>query len=633
MRKKKKIGFFSNSKRLLDLIFLAKKHGLIKPMLRLKKDYKRGFSPKETFKRVQNLKEIGKKLRLFFEDAGPTFIKFGQLLSLQVEVLPKEIYEELEKLQDNVPGFSYEIVEKIIEEELELPINEVFEKIYKKPIAAASLAQIHRAKLKTGEVVVIKVQRPGIERIIERDIALIKFLVRFINTEKINLSKEHLQNKVIAEFEDFISLELDFRIEGRNMIRVRKMLKDDTIIPAVYPKITTKKMLIMEWVNATKITNIPQIEKWGLDKDEIASKLVETYLRQVLKLGVYHADPHPANIGVTKKGKIVLFDWGVVGSINKDYRDSIIKMIEHMLSLNAEGYLKEFLKANKIPRESVKDFNKIVEEIEEILENYNKSVIPDYPTCAGILANTLGRHNLKETHKYVLLTRTIVALNSVTKIYNFDDRDSLEVFKKIAGESLQEDFSGVANLRNVGEQIIWANKSMRELLENPKEYLEKNIPDIKKKKEYEGNNELTGIERYYRSFGIYKYPFISILMLLIGFVFMQFYPEKIFYGYSIYLYFFYASGITFFFSLFYIMYLDYTLDKRIEIYKYPFYAFMIAYGGFLVLRYRPGIKIFEYPAYWYLFIIATVIILYSIIHLVRILQTKLTTIISKSSPF
>jgi len=615
--KKGKSGFFSNIRRLLQIIRCAKRHKLIGSFLKIRKGYKEGISPKDVLKTSENLKDLAQRLRLFFQETGPTFIKFGQILSLQIDILPKEIYEELEKLQDKVPGFPYEEARKTIENELETSFENIFSEFSEQPVAAASLAQVHKAKLKTGELVAVKIQRPNIRKIIEKDISLIRFLSRFINLEKINLPREYLE-KTINEFENFILTELDFKIEGRNMDRLSKMIKDKTIIPEVYSNLTTSKVLTMEWIDCTKSTNLKQIENWKLDKEEIISKIVETYLRQILIHGLYHADPHPANVGVTKKGKIVLFDYGAMGSIDLNYRKALIKMVNYMLELDSESYLEEFLKANKIKKEEVENYDKIVEEVDEVLEEYNKSIIPDYNHCAAKLANILNRNNIRDIHKYVVLTRTLVVLSSITKIYNFSDRDSLDIFKKVAKESMKKDFWNVVSLDNVSQQLIWANKNNREFLANPKQFLEKNMPKLKLFKDEEEKKEEEAKEKY-RSYGIYKYPFFALIFLLAALAVYSYYPAITLYKYPAYTYLFFISGIIFIFSLFNFMYLDYKLDKRTEIYKYPFFVFLIIGVGIFTMT-KKELLLLGYPIYYFVFGLALILILYSLIHLFRAIK-------------
>ncbi len=629
MRRKrgKKNGTFSNLKRITELLLLAKKHKLIRTSFKMQKDYQKGISPKQSLKMSKNLKELGTRMKNFFHDAGPTFIKFGQLLSLQIDVLPREIYQELEKLQDNVPSFPFEAAKKTIESELDSPIEEIFDDFGETPVAAASLAQVHKAKLKNGNKVAVKVIRPNIDKIIDRDISMIKFIFSFINLKKINLTKNHLDG-IIREFEDMILHELDFKVEGRNMYKIGRMLKNEVKIPKVYPELTTSNLLIMEWIDCAKITDLKKIKKWGLEKKKVISKVIETYLRQILIYGLYHADPHPANLGVTKKGKIVIFDFGAVGSLSQEYRKSIIKMTGHMMNLNSEDYLKEFLKANKKEKKDIENYQGLIEGLDDILEDYNKSVIPDYNQCMAELTRLLNKHNARDIHKFVSMVRTMIILGSITKIYGFEDLDALKIFSKVSKESLKNDFWKVASLKNAGEQVVWLNKYAREFLSNPKDFLEENAPKLNfamgNKDDKKSEKERQTAERKYRSFGLYKYPFFALIFGLTGLLALRYFPTIEFYNYSVYNYAFILAGITFLFAIFNFMYLDFILDRRIEIYKYPFFAFLFGGIGLFLAIFQRELYFLNYPVYLYVFGFAVILALYSTFHLVRILKYKIT---------
>ncbi len=627
---KKKKGGIKSLGRLFTLLRLAKKHKLITSSIKVKRKYGKGISPRDLFKQSKNLGQLGKRMREFFQDAGPTFIKFGQLLGLQIDILPKEIYEELEKLQDKVPGFSPEKAKKIIEQELNQPIEEIFDDFEDEPIAAASLAQVHKAKLKSGETVAVKILRPDIEKTINKDISLIKFLSKFVNLKKINLTKKYLE-KTIREFEDAISLELELEVEARNMDRIKNTITDKKIkIPKVYSEYVTSKVLTMEWIDCVKITNFKKVNEWKLDKEKIFEKTLEIYLKQMLIFGLFHADPHPANIGITKKGEIVLFDFGAVGSVNKKYRKASINMVNAMLELDAEKYIEYFLKANKLTLNDVDDYEGLVEEIDYILSEYNRSVFPTYNEAASEIIKIFNKHNLKDIHDYVLMVRTLIILGSIAKAYNFSDRDSLEVFKKIAGMSLKEDIKDVINLKNASQQVSWANKNMRNLLENPKDFLEKNMPVLtmkrakEEKKEKEDKEKKDIIRINYRSFGIFKYPFISLLLFLAGYSISHFAPELSMAGNSLSTIFYYATAVVLGFNIIYLMYLDFLMDRRVEVYKYPFISLVfIGIGAYLLFN-KPEINIAGYPSYIYLFVLAGILVLYSLFQTLRIIKHKLS---------
>jgi predicted unusual protein kinase regulating ubiquinone biosynthesis (AarF/ABC1/UbiB family) len=615
MRKRRKKGIFRNLKRLLELLSLARKHKVLKYSRKVKKQISNGLSPREIFSGSKNLEDLGKGLRLFFQDAGPTFIKFGQILSLQVDVLPKEIYSELENLQDNVPKFSFDFVKETLERELRMPMEKVFSSFSEEPFAAASLAQVHKAKLISGENVAVKVKRPQIEKIIEKDLSLLKFILKFINLKKLNLDEEHLA-RVIKEFEDALFIELHFEIEARNMNKIREILGTSVLIPKAYPKLTTSDILIMDFVDSVKITDLKKIEALGLKKDRVIKSVVETYLRQIFVYGLYHGDPHPANIGVNKQGKIVIYDFGVIGSLSKEYRESLKKMVNFMMNLDSVGYLEEFLKSNRLDREEF-PFDQIVEEIDEILEGYNKSIIPDFSQCLAALAKILNNHGIRDSHRYIVLTRTMLVLTSITKIYGMTDRGVLEIFSKVSGEVLRKDLISSFSLGRISEKIDTINRTAESLIRDPKSFLQRNLPGIKlegkKKKEVP-----RGVDAKYRSFGIYKFPFFCFLFVFAGFLVMKFYPTLALKGYALSWILFSISGFIFVVFLIYLVFLDYHLDSRVEVFKYPFFMTFFATLGFGFSFFFPEVIFLGYKGSYYFFGISFLFLLLSVFQIFRI---------------
>ena len=624
--KNNKNSSLSGVKRFLQIFFLARKYHLTKSLKKIRRNYEKELDTKKAFKEGKSLEEFGKNLRLFCEEAGPVFIKFGQLLSVQRHLLPKKVYSELEKLQDIVPEFHFDEVKKIIEEDIGL---NMFSEISEKPAAAASLAQVHKAKLKSGEIVALKVRRPNIEKNIKKDISLLRFLCRHINFNKINMDKNFVE-KIVDEVEEIIYTELNFIVEARNMNKISRLLNNGIKIPKANLELTTKRVLVMEWISSIKITDLDKIESLGLDKKKIISKVMETYFRQILVYGFYHADPHPANMGVTRKGDIVLYDFGAIGNLTRDHRISLIKMTQYIFNQDAENYLKEFLKANKIPEPEDKE--RIINEIENVLDKYATSIIPDYGTCAQALTEILIKHELRDNHKITEIIRTLTILSSIAKIYHFEDTDSMEIFKKIIGDLLNNNFKGIFSLENLEENAYLMNQNFKGFISNPKEFLEKNMPSLSFKKSERKNNENLA-ESKYRGFGLYKYPFLTLLIALGSIFLYKYYPELYFLNSPIFYYGLIVTGLVFLLSLLNLMYLDYRIDKRTEIYKYPFFTFLLIFIGIIIKLFFGGAKLFEYPVYVYVFLFSAVLLIYSLVHMGRVIKYKIAESIEKELPF
>ncbi len=256
------------------------------------------------------------RIRMVAEELGPTFIKLAQVMSNRPDMLPEGLIKELEKLQDKVPPFPYQIVRETIKRELDGEIEDFFEEFSEKPIASASIGQVHAARLKSGQKVVVKVQRPEVHEIVERDIAIIK--------EAVTRTERYLQRQgvinamdVVLAFERTMSKEMDYRNEARNIDRCRDTYKDykNFYIPKAYKEYSTDKVLVIEFSEGCKISDVPQMRAWGLDPAKVAENGMSIYLTMIFEYGFFHADPHPGNVFVRQDGVIALIDFGMVGQL------------------------------------------------------------------------------------------------------------------------------------------------------------------------------------------------------------------------------------------------------------------------------------------------------------------------------
>jgi ubiquinone biosynthesis protein len=271
---------------------------------------------------------IGERLRLSFEELGPTFIKLGQIMSTRPDLLPSEIIHELEKLQDAVAPFPITEVMEVIEFELGDKLEKIFREFKEEPIAAASIGQVHRAKLLSGKEVVVKVQRPNIEKNIELDLGILKDLADFIDN-RTRFGKLYSFSKMAEEFETTLTNELDFRLEGENAETFKVNFKGDSnvIVPEISWIHTTNRVLTMEEIKGISLKNFEALDQAGLDKTIIARNLANSILYQILRDGFFHGDPHPGNIMVLENNTIVFLDLGMVGQLNPHRKNQFLKML------------------------------------------------------------------------------------------------------------------------------------------------------------------------------------------------------------------------------------------------------------------------------------------------------------------
>ncbi len=258
-------------------------------------------------------------------DLGPTFIKLGQLFSTRADLFPAEYVEELSKLQDKVPAFSYEQSEEIIQQDFGKTVQELFISFDPIPLAAASLGQVHRAKLRSEIEVVVKVQRPGLKKLFEIDLAILKGIARYFQNHP-RWGRGRDWQGIYDECCRILWLEIDYLNEGRNADTFRRNFRhcDWVKVPRVYWQYSSPRVLTLEYVPGIKISNYEAIEASGLDRKQLAQMGAEAYLIQLLNNGFFHADPHPGNIAVSPEGQLIFYDFGMMGRITSNLREKLM---------------------------------------------------------------------------------------------------------------------------------------------------------------------------------------------------------------------------------------------------------------------------------------------------------------------
>lgn len=261
-------------------------------------------------------------------ELGPTFIKVGQLFSTRADLFPSEYVEELAKLQDKVPAFGYEQVETIIEQDLGKKIPELFQSFEPIPLAAASLGQVHKAQLYSGEVVVVKVQRPGLKKLFEIDLAILKGITRYFQSHpEWGRGRDWLG--IYEECCRILWEEIDYLSEGRNADTFRRNFRtyDWVKVPRVYWRYTSPRVLTLEYAPGIKISHYEALEAAGIDRKIVARQGAEAYLHQLLNDGFFHADPHPGNIAVSPEGHLIFYDFGMMGRIKTGIREQLMQTL------------------------------------------------------------------------------------------------------------------------------------------------------------------------------------------------------------------------------------------------------------------------------------------------------------------
>ena len=270
-------------------------------------------------------------------ELGPTFIKVGQLFSTRADLFPVAYVNELSKLQDQVPAFGYEQVEKIIQEDLGKSIAQLFASFDPIPLAAASLGQVHKAKLTSGEEVVVKIQRPGLKKLFTIDLAILQKITQYFQNHP-KWGKGRDWNGIYDECCKILWLEADYLHEGRNADTFRRNFRgeDWVKVPRVYWRYASPRVLTLEYLPGIKISHYEAIEAAGLDRKELAQLGAKAYLRQLLNDGFFHADPHPGNLAVSTDGALIFYDFGMMGEIKTNVKEKLMQTLLGVVQKDAQ---------------------------------------------------------------------------------------------------------------------------------------------------------------------------------------------------------------------------------------------------------------------------------------------------------
>ena len=366
-------------------------------------------------KRREHVEKLSRaeRVRMALEELGPTFIKLGQILSTRPDLIPVEFIEEFSKLQDHVPPFSYTEVAEIVESELGMSPGDMFEHFEETSLAAASIGQVHRARLKDGEEVAVKVQRPGIRKIIEVDLEIMLHLA--------SLMERHLEEfqvnrpaRIVEEFARTIEKEIDYTIEASHIERFsRQFIDDETVyVPKVFRETTTERVLTMEYIDGVKSSEIGRIEKEGLDRKIITARGADLILKQVFDHGFFHADPHPGNIYVLPGNVICYLDFGMMGSINRQTREDFADLVHSVVIRDASRAMRALLVLTEYDEEpderllerdladfmgqhlyqSLKDLQmeKLLKQLMELISRHHLQMPPDLFLMMKALATVEG---------------------------------------------------------------------------------------------------------------------------------------------------------------------------------------------------------------------------------------------------
>ena len=353
---------------------------------------------------------VPERLRRTLEELGATYIKLGQVLSGRADLLPREYIEELSKLLDAAPPVPVAEIREIIEQELGAGVEEIFVTFEDGPIASASIGQVHHAILPGGQAVVVKVQRPGIEAIVEADLDLLLRQARFLE-KRSETMRDYNVLAIAEELAQSLREELDYKIEGRNAERLRTNLSDDPrfVIPQVYWSLTSRRVITLEYLDGIQFNELDRLREAGYDLSSIAQVGVEAYLKQLFVDGFYHADPHPANLMVVSE-QIGLVDFGNAGYLTPSQKELLGDMFLQLLDQDAEGVARTVIKMGATRgRPSVEAMER---DLQRLLMRYWGIALEEIPLGEMLaeIFTTAYRHKVYLPGDLALLARTILTL-------------------------------------------------------------------------------------------------------------------------------------------------------------------------------------------------------------------------------
>lgn len=364
----------------------------------------------------EDYSSLPQKLVQAMIELGPTFVKLGQLLSTRSDLLPEEYIREFSKLQDRADAVPYEDVERVLLEELGRPVDEIFEWFEQEASAAASIGQVHRAKLRSGEDVVVKVQRPGIEESVKIDLEIITEIGSIIE-QRTRLGERYKISEMIEEFSSAVLDELDFTLEGRNADIFRSNFKDDptVYIPRVYWDYTTKRVLVMEYVPGFKLTSRAELREKGFSPSEVARHLVEAMLKQIYFDGFFHSDPHPGNLAVLPGNRVVFMDFGQIGQLDEEIRERAADLVIALARQDVDGVIKGLLKIGVIQGQP--NLSRLKKDLSRLQKKYYRLPFSEINVGIAIkeIMDVAGHHQIQFPSDLVLAAKALITLEAVIR--------------------------------------------------------------------------------------------------------------------------------------------------------------------------------------------------------------------------
>jgi len=407
-----------------------------------------GRPPREVLKR-----STPERLRLVLEELGPAFIKLGQILSTRGDLLAPEYVAELEKLQDHVPPVPVTEISRVVESELGQPLEALFAYFNPQPLAAASIAQVHRATMPDGTEVVVKVQRPGVKEQIDLDLQILQNIAGLADRHT-PWGRIYSFSDMAAEFQNTIVEETDFRTEARHADTIRRNLENDprVRIPRVQWSHTTQRVLTLEYVEGIKLSNLAALDAAGMNRAQLARTLADVLLKQMLIDGIFHADPHPGNISVLPGERLVFLDFGIIGRLHPEHKEYLGQIMLGLIRKNADMVIRAVLRTGAVPETA--NLNELRRDIQRLQQKYydvplNQINVSESMQDFLVLAY---RHRVRLPSELTLLIKALITADGVVRM--LDPEISIVEVAKPLGRRLIADRFSAARLRRLWRESL-----------------------------------------------------------------------------------------------------------------------------------------------------------------------------------
>lgn len=386
----------------------------------------------------QHTPERAAQLREILTRLGPSYIKVGQALSTRPDLIRKDFLEELTKLQDRLPAFDNEVAFAIIEKELSREIDEVFSEISSDPVAAASLAQVYYARLRSGEEVAVKVQRPNLLPIITLDLYLMRWAASWM-APWLPLNLGHDLTLIVDEFGIKLFEEIDYINEGRNAEKFAANFADDPSVkvPSIFWRYTNTRVLTLEWINGYKLNNTEAIQAAGLDTNSLINIGVTSGLRQLLEFGFFHADPHPGNLFATPDGRMAYIDFGMMDQLEQNTKETLVGSVVHLINKDFVELAADFVKLGFLSPDT--DIRPIIPVLESVFADIIGEKVRDFnfKTITDKFDELMYDYPFRVPAKFALIIRSLVTQEGLALSLNADFKIVEVAYPYVAGRLLK----------------------------------------------------------------------------------------------------------------------------------------------------------------------------------------------------